>query len=65
MFAPKRVFSLTCPQCLQARAQDGYTEVELLDRLLTVEPIEGYCIECDYEWDASATDRAALEKELS
>lgn len=64
MFTTKRVFNLTCPQCLQARPQDAYTEVELLDRLLSVEPIEGYCRECDYEWDASATDRATLEKDL-
>ena len=65
MSSTQRAFSLTCPQCLEARPQHGYTELDLLERLHNAEPIEGYCIDCDHEWDASATDRAIVEKELS
>ena len=53
-------FVSKCPNCKDARFQQGYGFRALVTFLVSNQPIEAYCAACNEFWPISASDRAEL-----
>jgi len=53
-------FMSACPNCKDARSQQGYGFRTLVTLLVNDQPIEAYCAGCNECWPINANERAEL-----